>query len=43
MRVRDFDQLLKSIDEAKAIRAGKRRPSRVVTRQPVEVKTIRKR
>ncbi len=43
MKAKDFSQLLKSIDEARAIRAGKRRPSRVITFKPVEVKLIRKR
>ena len=43
MKTKDFDELLKSIDQARAIRAGKRRPSRVITFNPVEVKTIRKR
>ena len=43
MRTRDFQTLLKSIDEARAIRTGKRKPSRIITFNPVEVKTIRKR
>jgi putative transcriptional regulator len=43
MKTRDFNALLKSIDEARAIRAGKRKPSRVITFDPIEVKTIRKR
>lgn len=43
MRRRDFKELLKSIDEAGAIRAGKRKPSRVIAFTPVEVKTIRER
>ncbi|MBI4353673.1 MAG: transcriptional regulator, partial [Candidatus Omnitrophica bacterium] len=43
MRAKDFNDLLKSIDEARAIRAGKRKPSRVITFNPVEVKAIRKR
>ena len=43
MKEKDFRELLKSIDEARAIRAGKRKPSRVITFTPLEVKTIRKR
>ena len=43
MKAKDFDGLLKSIDEARAIRAGKQKPSRVITFNPLEVKTIRKR
>ena len=43
MRTRDFNELLKSLDEARAIRAGKRKPSRVITFKPIEVKVIRKR
>ena len=43
MKTKDFDALLKSIDEARAIRAGKRKPSQVTTFNPLEVKTIRKR
>ena len=43
MKARDFNALLKGIDEARAIRAGKRKPSRVITFNPVEVKAIRKR
>ena len=43
MKGQDFNKLLKSIDEARAIRTGKRKPSRVVTFNPIEVKTIRKR
>ena len=43
MKAKDFNELLKSIDEARAIRQGKRKPSRVITFHPVEVKTIRKR
>ena len=30
MKTKDFTELLKSIDEARAIRAGKRKPSRVM-------------
>jgi len=43
MKTKEFEELLKSIDEARAIRAGRRKPSRVITFNPVEVKTIRKR
>ena len=43
MKGKDFQALLTSIDEARAIRAGKRKPSRVITFNPVAVKTIRKR
>ena len=43
MKTKDFEELLKSIDEARAIRAGRRKPSRLITFNPVEVKTIRKR
>ena len=43
MKGKDFQALLTSIDEARAIRAGKRKPSRVITFNPVEVKAIRKR
>ena len=43
MKTKDFADLLKSIDEAKDIRAGKRNPSRVMTFKPLEVKIIRKR
>ena len=43
MKAKHFDELLKSIDEAREIKAGKRKPSRLITFNPVEVKTIRKR
>ena len=43
MKTKDFKELLKSIDEARTIRAGKRKPSRVITFHPLEVKAIRKR
>ena len=43
MKAKDFNDLLKSIDEARTIRAGKRNPSRMITFNPIEVKTIRKR
>lgn len=43
MKTQDFKALLKSIDEARAIRVGRRKPSRVITFNPVAVKAIRKR
>jgi len=43
MKTRDFHELLKSIDEARAIRAGTRKPSRVMAFNPLEVKTLRRR
>lgn len=43
MKSKDFNELLKSIDEVREIKAGKRKPSRVITFNPLEVKTIRKR
>ena len=43
MKAKDFNELLKSIDEARAIRAGKRKPSRVMAFHPLGVKSIRKR
>jgi putative transcriptional regulator len=43
MRAKDFGALLKSIDEARAIRAGTRKPSRVIRFSPIQVKVIRKR
>ena len=38
-----FKELLKSIDEVRAIKAGTRRPSRVIRFDRLEIKTIRKR
>ena len=43
MKSGDFDELLKSLDEARDIKAGKRKPSRVITFNPLEIKIIRKR
>jgi len=43
MKTKAFDALLKSIDEARAISAGKRKPSRVIEFNPLAVKAIRKR
>ena len=43
MKTQDFNALLESLDEARAIRAGKRKPSRVIAFNPVEVKSIRRR
>ena len=37
-----FKELLRSIDEAREIRAGKRKPSRVMIFHPIQVKTIRR-
>ena len=41
MKTNDFQELLKSIDQARAIRKGKRKPSRVFKFAPLEVKKIR--
>jgi putative transcriptional regulator len=38
-----FKDLLKSIDEARAIKAGKIKPSRVIHFEPLQLKSIRKR
>ena len=43
MKAKDFNELLSSLDEARAIKAGKRKPSRLITFNPVQVKLIRKR
>ena len=43
MRPKDFKELLQSIDEFKDIKAGRRKPSRVITFTPLKVKTIRQR
>ncbi len=43
MKTKDFADLLKSVDEARDIRGGKSKPSRIITFNPVEVKSIRKR
>ena len=43
MTTKDFADLLKSLDEARDIRACKRKPGRVTTFNPLEVKTIRQR
>jgi len=43
MKPREFEELLKSVDEARAIRAGRRKPSRAITFNPLKVKTIRRR
>jgi len=43
MKGNDFKDLLKSLDEARAIKAGQRKPSRVVHFDPLEVKTVRRR
>ena len=41
MKTNDFQELLKSIDQAREIRKGKRKPSRVFKFAPLEVKKIR--
>ena len=41
MKTSDFQELLKSIDQAREIRKGKRKPSRVFKFAPLEVKKIR--
>ena len=42
MKDAGFQELLTSIGEARAIKAGTRKPSRVVRFDPLEVKAIRK-
>ena len=42
MRENDFKDLLKSLDEARAIKAGHHKPSRVVRFDPLEVKAVRR-
>ena len=37
-----FKSLLKSIDEARAIKAGRRKPSRVIQFDPLTVKAVRR-
>lgn len=41
MKDNDFRQILKSIDQARAIHRGEQRPSRVFHYEPVKVKAIR--
>ena len=41
MKDKEFQELLQSIDQARAIHRGKRRPSRVFHYEPVKVKSIR--
>ena len=41
MKDKKFQELLQSIDQARAIHRGKRRPSRVFHYKPVKVKSIR--
>ena len=43
MKTKDFNELLKSIDEVRAIRTGKQKPSRVISFTPLEVRAIRMR
>ena len=42
MKDAGFQELLTSIEEARAIKAGTRKPSRVIRFDPLEVKAIRK-
>ena len=42
MKDKDFKDLLKSIDEMRAIMAGKKKPSRVFHVEPMNIKQIRK-
>ena len=42
MKEATFRQLLRSIDEMRAIEAGRRKPARVTRFYPLQVKTIRK-
>ncbi len=42
MKETAFKDLLKSIDEAREIKSGKRKASRVVAFNPIEIKNIRK-
>ena len=42
MRDAEFKDLLKSIDEARAIKAGTRKPSRVIRFEPVQIKNVRR-
>ena len=42
MKNTHFKDLLKSIDQAHAIRTGKSKPSRVIKFEPVKVKAIRR-
>lgn len=43
MKETHFKDLLKSIDEARAIKTGKLKPSRVIRFEPLQLKSIRKR
>lgn len=38
-----FNELIKSLDQAKSIRAGKTKPSRSFTYNPIDIKRIRNR
>lgn len=42
MKDKEFQEMLESIDQARAIHKGKRRPSRVFHYEPVKVTAIRK-
>ena len=41
MKAAEFDELLKSVRQAGQIRRGQRKPSRVTTFKPVDIKTLR--
>ena len=41
MKKKEFKELLESIDQARAIHEGKRKPSRVFRYKPVDVREIR--
>ena len=41
MKNKEFQEMLRSIDQARAIHRGKRKPSRVFHYEPVKVKEIR--
>lgn len=42
MKKREFKELLSSIDELKAVRAGKKKPAKVFHVEPIQVKEIRR-
>lgn len=42
MKDRDFEELLQSVDQARKIHAGRRKPGRIFKFDPVMVKNIRK-
>ena len=43
MRDKNFKELIKSIDQAREIHAGKRKPSRVLRFEPIQLKALRSR